>query len=42
MTKIETHHGILVKTINTGNKERIVKAVREKSEITYKGKRIKK
>jgi tRNA A37 threonylcarbamoyladenosine dehydratase len=32
---------IKVKTITTKNKERILKAVREKNQITYKGKPIK-
>jgi hypothetical protein len=41
MTKIETLHGILVKTISTENKERILKFVREKNQITYKDKPIK-
>jgi hypothetical protein len=31
---------IIVKTISTENKERILKAVREKNQITYKGKPI--
>jgi hypothetical protein len=31
---------IIVKTLNAQNKERILKAVREKSQITYKGKSI--
>jgi tRNA A37 threonylcarbamoyladenosine dehydratase len=32
---------IIVKTISTESKERILKAVREKNQITYKGKPIK-
>jgi hypothetical protein len=32
---------IIVKTISTENKERILKAVRKKNQITYKGKSIK-
>jgi hypothetical protein len=32
---------IIVKRINTDNKERIFKAVREKNQIIYKGKPIK-
>jgi hypothetical protein len=32
---------IIVKTISTENKERILKAVRKKNQITYKGKHIK-
>jgi hypothetical protein len=32
---------IIVKTINTENKERILKAITEKNQITYKGKPIK-
>jgi hypothetical protein len=31
----------IIKTISTENKERILKAVREKNQITYKGKPIK-
>jgi hypothetical protein len=32
---------IIIKTISTENRERILKAVREKNQITYKGKPIK-
>jgi hypothetical protein len=32
---------IIIKTTNTENRERILKAVREKKQITYKGKLIK-
>jgi hypothetical protein len=32
---------IIIKTTSTENKERILKAVREKKKITYKGKPIK-
>jgi hypothetical protein len=38
MTKIEPLHSILFKTTSTENKETIVEAVREKNQITYKGK----
>jgi hypothetical protein len=42
MTKIEPLIiKLIVKTISTENKERILKAVREKNQITYKGKSIK-
>jgi hypothetical protein len=42
MTKIEPLIiKLIVKTISTENKERILKAVREKNQITYKGKPIK-
>jgi hypothetical protein len=37
MTKIKTLHRIF-KTINAENKERILKAVRQKNQITNKGK----
>jgi hypothetical protein len=38
MTRIYNHHGIfLLKTINTENKERILMALREKNQITDKG-----
>jgi hypothetical protein len=36
-----TSHHIIIKTTSTDNKERILKAVREKKQITYKGKPIK-
>jgi hypothetical protein len=36
-----TPQHIIIKTTNTENKERILKAVREKKQITYKGKPIK-
>jgi hypothetical protein len=36
-----TSQNIIVKTINTKNRERILKAVRTKNQITYKGKHIK-
>jgi tRNA A37 threonylcarbamoyladenosine dehydratase len=32
---------IIIKTISTENKERVLKAIREKKQITYKGKPIK-
>jgi hypothetical protein len=38
--KIAPQH-IIIKTTSTENKERILKAVREKNQITYKGKPIK-
>jgi hypothetical protein len=37
MTKIKTLHRIF-KTINAENKERILKAVRQKNQVTNKGK----
>jgi hypothetical protein len=42
-TKIEPLHGILLKKkkASTENRERILKAVREKNQIIYKGKPIK-
>jgi hypothetical protein len=33
-------HHIIIKTPNAQNKERILKAVREKSQVTYKGRPI--
>jgi hypothetical protein len=41
LTKIEILHDILSLKQQTENKERILKAVREKKQITYKGKSIK-
>jgi hypothetical protein len=43
MTKVEPLHGILQLIVleETTRKERILKAVREKNQITYKGKPIK-
>jgi hypothetical protein len=35
--KRNPYHLIIIKTPNTLNKERILKAVREKSQVTYKG-----
>jgi hypothetical protein len=40
LTKIELPHDIIIKT-NTENRERILKAIRKKKQITYKGKPIK-
>jgi hypothetical protein len=36
-----TSQHIIIKTTSTDNRERILKAVREKKQITYKGKPIK-
>jgi hypothetical protein len=36
-----TPQHIIIKTTSTGNRERILKVVREKKQITYKGKLIK-
>jgi hypothetical protein len=42
LSKTEPPHGsIIIKTTSTENRERIVKAVREKKQLTYKGKPIK-
>jgi hypothetical protein len=42
LTKIELHpQHIIIKTTSTETRERILKAVREKKQITYKGKPIK-
>jgi hypothetical protein len=41
LTKIESLQHIVVKTTSTENRERTLKAVREKKQITYKGKPIK-
>jgi hypothetical protein len=42
LTKIETPSWhIIIKTTNTENRDRILKAEREKKQITYKGKSIK-
>jgi hypothetical protein len=42
LTKIELSHNISsLKTTSTENRQRILKAVREKNQITYKGKPIK-
>jgi hypothetical protein len=42
LTKIELHHNILsLKTKSTENRERILNDVKEKKQITYKGKCIK-
>ena len=35
-----TSHHIIIKTPNVLNKERILKAVREKGQVTYKGRPI--
>jgi tRNA A37 threonylcarbamoyladenosine dehydratase len=32
---------IIIKTVSTGNEEKLLKAVRQKKQITYKGKLIK-
>ena len=32
-------HHIIIKAMNAQNKERILKAIREKGQVTYKGKR---
>jgi hypothetical protein len=37
MTKIEPVRSIIVKTVSTENKERILMSIREKCQITYKG-----
>jgi hypothetical protein len=41
LTKIELPQHIIIKTTSTENRERILKAAREKKQITYKGKPIK-
>jgi hypothetical protein len=38
--KINSSHHIIVKTPNAQNKERILKAVREKCQVTYKDRPI--
>jgi hypothetical protein len=38
--KINSSHHIIIKTANALNKERILKAVREKSQVTCKGRPI--
>jgi hypothetical protein len=38
--KRNTSHHIIIKTPNANNKERILRAVREKGQVTYKGKPI--
>jgi hypothetical protein len=38
--KINPSHYIIVKTPNALNKDRILKAVREKGQVTYKGRPI--
>jgi tRNA A37 threonylcarbamoyladenosine dehydratase len=38
--RISPQH-IIIKTISTENRERILKAIREKKQVTYKGKPIK-
>jgi hypothetical protein len=38
--KIDSSHHIIIKTPNTLNKERILKAIREKGRVTYKGRPI--
>ena len=38
--KRNTSHHIIIKTPNALNKERILKAVREKGQVTYKGRPI--
>ena len=38
--KRKSSHHIIIKTLNVQNKERILKASREKSQVTYKGKSI--
>jgi hypothetical protein len=41
LTKIELPHNILSLTTSTETRKRILKEVREKKQITYKGKPIK-
>jgi hypothetical protein len=41
LTKIELTHDIVIKITSTETRERILKAVREEKQITYKGKPIK-
>ena len=38
--KINSSRHIIIRTTNTLNKDRILKAVREKDQVTYKGKPI--
>ena len=38
--KRNSSHHIIIKTLNALNKERILKAVREKGQVTYKGRPI--
>jgi hypothetical protein len=38
--KRKSSHHTLIKTLNKQNKERILKAAREKGQVTYKGKPI--
>jgi hypothetical protein len=38
--KRETHRHIIIKTLKTQNKERFLKAAKEKRQVTYKGKPI--
>jgi hypothetical protein len=38
--KRNSSHHIIIKTLNAENQERILKAVREKSQVTYKGRLI--
>ena len=38
--KRKSSHHIIIKTLNAQNKERILKAAREKCQITYKGRPI--
>ena len=38
--KRKTSHHIIIKTLNAQNKERILKAIREKGQVTYKGRPI--
>jgi hypothetical protein len=38
--KRNSSHHIIIKTPNAQNKERILKAVKEKGQVTYKGKPI--
>ena len=39
--KRKSSHHIIIKTLNAQNKERILKAAREKGQVTYKGRPIK-
>jgi hypothetical protein len=41
LTKIDVPWHIIIKTISTENRERMLKVVREKKQITFKGKSIK-
>ena len=38
--KRKSSHHIIIKTLNAQNKERILKAAREKGQVTYKGRPI--